>query len=92
MNISGESIFGLLDFKFPTTEFVLAKECQDQSRNGVFFIFMSIYAEEFLWPKKRRKKSLNRVHKFFCFKWVDIGIKKSVILRLFKNGAFYLFI
>jgi hypothetical protein len=43
---SRESRFlDFFDFKYPTNEFGFAKEISDQCRKGVFFIFMSHYAE-----------------------------------------------
>jgi hypothetical protein len=76
-----------LDFQFLTTEFGLAKEFQDQSRKGALLYFhIFLCGNEFLGPKKR-KKSLDPTN--FFFKWADVGIKKSLVLRRFHNEAIY---
>jgi hypothetical protein len=46
-----------LDFQFPTAEFGLAKEIEDQSRKAFFCIFLSSYAKMSFWGSKKRQVS-----------------------------------
>jgi hypothetical protein len=57
---SWESNFGIvLDFRYLTTEFALAKEYLDQSKIGVFLsIFMPSFTEMSFGAQKREKKAI----------------------------------
>jgi hypothetical protein len=72
---------------FLTTEFRLAKIFQDQSKRGAFLYFHAIFCGNELLGTKKDRKSLNRVPIFYC-KWVNMGIKKSVLYADFKIGQF----
>jgi transcription elongation factor GreA-like protein len=62
---------------------------KDQSRKGIFLYFHVFPPKvSFLDPKKRIFYLIGPTKCFF-FKWVNMGIKKSRILRWFQNGAFY---
>jgi hypothetical protein len=57
-----------LDFIYLTTGFGLATEFYDQKRNGVFLYLHALCGNEFMGPKKRKRKT----QKFFSIRliWV----------------------